>query len=131
MVTGVSGSGSTGLRTHPSTKKKHVDNVYSYSTSYKKLKKSVASSIVDMSTRLLNLANIGGNNGKSVMSWRSEVGKTWIQMALLASSFGGSDPRFFVTDVSIVNKGVSIVHNDLSIDNCLAFLKYSLELLAN
>ncbi|KAG9288273.1 hypothetical protein G9A89_021304 [Geosiphon pyriformis] len=74
VVIGVSGSNLTGLRTCLSAKKKCVDNVYSYGASYKKPKKPVTSSIIDMSVGLLNLANISGNNGKSVVSWKSKVG---------------------------------------------------------
>ncbi|KAG9292127.1 hypothetical protein G9A89_005271 [Geosiphon pyriformis] len=68
MVTSVSGSGLIGLETCLSTKKKHVDNIYFHSISYKKLKKSVVGNIVDSSADPLNLADIGGTDGKPVSS---------------------------------------------------------------
>ncbi|KAG9284606.1 hypothetical protein G9A89_004648 [Geosiphon pyriformis] len=73
IVTSVFDSGLAGLRTYLSTKKNCMNSVYFCETSYKKPKKSVVINIVDLSTDLLSLVNIGNANGKPVMSWRSKV----------------------------------------------------------
>ncbi|KAG9303604.1 hypothetical protein G9A89_018500 [Geosiphon pyriformis] len=65
VVTGVFGSGSTSLGTHLNAKKKCVDNVYFHDVSYKKSKKSVVNSIVNMFANSLNLVNISNNDDKS------------------------------------------------------------------
>ncbi|KAG9289738.1 hypothetical protein G9A89_014473 [Geosiphon pyriformis] len=60
---------STGLGTHPNTKKKHVKSVYSYVASYKKLKKPEAGSVlVNLSIGSLALENIGRSEVGSVAS---------------------------------------------------------------
>ncbi|KAG9295445.1 hypothetical protein G9A89_013474 [Geosiphon pyriformis] len=87
MVTGISGSGLTGLETYLSTKKKHVDSIYFYSTSYKKLKKPVVIGIVDLSAGLLSLVDFGGADSKSVMiNWGLKANNkliTWCSVTSL------------------------------------------------
>ncbi|KAG9305914.1 hypothetical protein G9A89_016567 [Geosiphon pyriformis] len=71
---GGSGSVSAGLGTRQSAKKKCINTVYSWNTSYKKPKKSAASNVVDSSAKLLSLEDIGSAGAKPVVFWDSEVG---------------------------------------------------------
>ncbi|KAG9292912.1 hypothetical protein G9A89_016274 [Geosiphon pyriformis] len=88
------GSVSAGLGTCQSAKKKHVDMVYSWSASYKKPKKPAAGNVVNSSTRLLSLEDIGGAGAKPVVSWGSEVG------SVTSSVSGLSDVENMVTTMA-------------------------------
>ncbi|KAG9297266.1 hypothetical protein G9A89_001535 [Geosiphon pyriformis] len=63
-----------GLETHPNTKKKHIDSIYSCAASYKKSKKPKAGGIlVDSSISPLALEDIGISGDKPTIFWGSEV----------------------------------------------------------
>ncbi|KAG9295107.1 hypothetical protein G9A89_006088 [Geosiphon pyriformis] len=73
-VAGGSGSTSAGLGNWLDTKKKRVNNVYSYSASYKKPKNpKVDIGMVDLSAGLLGLADIGNVDSKFSKSWGSKM----------------------------------------------------------
>ncbi|KAG9299016.1 hypothetical protein G9A89_020329 [Geosiphon pyriformis] len=68
---GSSGSGLTGLGTHPNIKKKHVESI----VLYKKPKKPDAGSVlINLSIGFLVLEDIRVSGNKSIISWRSKIG---------------------------------------------------------
>ncbi|KAG9304676.1 hypothetical protein G9A89_021456 [Geosiphon pyriformis] len=74
LSAGESGSVLAGLGTCLNAKKNCLDTVYSYSASYKKIKKHMASIMVDLSTGPLSLEDIGNAGIKPVVFWGSKVG---------------------------------------------------------
>ncbi|KAG9300094.1 hypothetical protein G9A89_018371 [Geosiphon pyriformis] len=112
MSAGGLGTGSTGLKTHLSAKKNHMDSIYFYNTFHKKPKKPVASDTVDLFVGSLSIEDFISTGVKPIVSWGSEISS----VASSANSFSDIEniKNTIVEEISYTDSDTSFEYKSMS-----------------